>query len=647
MWLARRGVVHGLSSPPPQTLSPTRALVRLRPAYHWGVVGLMTICMGTGATLLVFVYRWAQSAPPNYDLFWVGMASMFVPLWLVALSRSLERIVLPSIVLAGICSYLPAFLRAPTRPVFGDALGHYLSVENTIRTGNLFAPNPIVPVAADYPGLHALTAALVKLTGASIWDIAVTLIPLLHISTLLGIYTITFALSNNKRASAVAAIIYGVSPQFQFFDSQFAYESLAVPLLIWVIALVLHAQKSKDTRYSLVLLVTSTILGGCCVVTHHVTSYVLASTLVLIGLSQLALGERRRARSSLGVGLMVSLFAIGWVILTKAPVVSYLDYFPRTAFNAIGPIFHKLLGERTSPSTSAIGPTATATRSLFAGSTLPLYEHYAAYGVQVLAFVATAAAAWRLWHWRSGALLAFIFLAGTYFLLLPLRLNLAGEQGAGRVSTYQWIGIAIVIAVGLVAEAPRGSVGLHSRKRSRSSRKRLPYSPWTPAIATAVMFVSLVGNYGSSVDAGFQFPGVFQLGSSDGRDTPLEAVTLAERFLAVEGPGRTIMSDGATLRIFETYAYAQPTAVPQWEFYLAEYFSSRQLQSLAYSGHIYAIVVDDRVIENSTALGFPANFVTPITTKDLDRLASFKWLQVMFRTTHYTVLKVLGSPNGG
>jgi hypothetical protein len=605
----------------------------------------MATSVTAGATLLVFVYRWALSAPPNYDLFWAGMACMFVPLWLVALSRAPEPTVLVSIALVGLCSYLPAFLRAPTRPVFGDALGHYLSVENTLRTGDLFTPNPVVPVAAYYPGLHALTAALVKMSGASIWHVAITLLALLHISSLLGIYSISLTLSNSKRGSAMAATIYGISPQFQFFDSQFAYESLAVPLLIWTIVLVLYRQKANHGRYSPNLLLASAFLGACCVVTHHVTSYVLVLTLVLIGVSQLVVGDRRRAHSSLGIGLLLGLLAIGWVALTKAPVIPYLDFFPRTAFDAIGPIFHKLLGESTSATVSVGGSPAPATRSLFGGSTLPLYEHYAAFAVQVIAFAASATAVWRLghWHWHSGALLALVLLAVSYFLFLPLRLNLTGEQGAGRVSTYQWIGIAIVVAVGLVAEPPTGSVGRHTTKRPHPFRKTVRNSPWAPAIATVVLFVSLVGNYGASVDAGFQFPGAFQLGSSDGRDTPLEAVTLAERFLAAEGPGRTIVTDGATGRIFETYAYTQPTII-QWEFYLAEYYSSRQLRNLAYSDHISAIVLDDRVIENSTALGFPPNFYTPITTTDLDRLASFTWLRVMFRTSHYTVLKVLGTP---
>jgi hypothetical protein len=610
---------------------------------EWGLLALAAATTVVGAAVLVFVYHAAQSAPPRYDLFWAGMACIFVPLWIVTMAWFSEPLALAGIVLIGLASYLPAFLRAPDRPVFGDALAHYLSVENTLRTGNLFKPNPIVPVAAYYPGLHALTAALVKVLGPHIWSVVVVLVPLLHVSSLLGIYSIVLALSGNSRASAVAAIIYGISPQFQFFDSQFAYESLAVPFLIWSLALLLQAQCSDDRRCARALLSASAFLGASCVVTHHVTSYVLAGTLILIGLSQFVMGERRSALSSLGVGALVSLFAIGWVLLTNAPVVAYLDYFPRTAFNAVGPIFDKLL-DRT---TTVAGPptataTGTATRTLFAGSTLPMYEHYAAFAVQVLAFGATAVAAWRTRSRRSGAMFALALLAATYFLLLPLRLNLAGEQGAGRVATYQWIGIAAVIGVGLVGEPWPKSVRYRARKGQHMGRNVL-FRPLSLVLAAVVLLGGLVGNYGASVDAGFQFPGAFQLGSSDGRDTPLEAVKLAERFLATDGPGRTVVSDAATERIFETYAYTRPASgnLPEWEFFLAVYYSSAELQQLAYDNHVNAIVIDDRVIEDSESLGFPPNFETPITTVDLARLASFKWVRVAFRTTHYEVLTVL------
>ena len=455
---------------------------------------------GVGAALLVHVYHAATSAPPDYELFWVGMALIFVPAWLVALSRRWPgTVAVGAIVLTGLAAYFPAYLRAPNRPVFGDALAHYLSVVTTLRTGNPFAGNPVVPVAASYPGLHTLTAALVKLTGAPIWDVAVVLLALFHVATLLGVYSIAMALSRSPHAAAAAAVVYSVSPQFGFFDSQFAYESLAVPLLVWTLALVLHAGGDRRRR-SRHLLTAAAGLGACCVITHHLTSYMLAAVLIVTGGVQLLTNEHDAARRALGVGIGVAAFAVVWVVVTGAPIISYLGYFPRTAFDAIGPIFRQILGLRRHGIGGTLG--APATRSLFTGSTLPVYERYAAYGVQVIAFAATLVAAWRLRRRRSGPLVTLALLAATYFLLLPLRLNLAGEQGANRVSTFQWIGIAVVVAIGLTAGPQRGTNNHHVHQKVPLARRALAWlGRGRPLIAAAILVFSLVGTYGSAVSA--------------------------------------------------------------------------------------------------------------------------------------------------
>lgn len=609
-------------------------------------VAMLSALVVVGAVLLIFVYRWAQTAPPDYNLFWLGMACMFIPLWLFVVSPSPAKWSAPvAISVIGLCAFFPAFLRAPSRPVFGDALAHYLSVENTLRTGKLFASNPSLPIASYFPGLHTLTASLVRLSGASIWNVAVVLLALCHVSTLLGIYTITLVLSKDRRASAVAASIYSVSPQYSFFDSQFAYESLAVPFLVWTIAAVLCALDTDERHRSRFVLAVSVMLGACCIITHHLTSYILSGVLILLGVCELVMRQGHRALTALGTGLLLALLAVVWVLVTKAPVIAHLEYFPRTAVGAVGPIVRQILGiaSSTSSARGSAGSAATATRSLFSGSTLPMYERYAAFLAQLVAFAATGTAAWRLRHYRSGAIVALLILAATYFLFLPLRLNLAALQGVGRVSTFQWIAIAAVIPLGLLTGSGRRRPVGH--RRLRVSINTFWSRRTGMAIVASLLFICLVGNYGEAVDASTEFPGAFQLGSTAGRDSPLEAVHLAQRFLVAEGPNRRVVSDGATSRIFETYAYTQGLGYfPQWEFFMADQYTSEQLQSLAYDGHINAIVIDDRVVDedgDSALLELPVNVDTPITAADLHRLEGFSWLRVMFRTTHYTVLKVV------
>jgi hypothetical protein len=614
-----------------------------RPARAWGQVATAAAICAFGVVLLVLVYRWAASAPPRYDLFWIAMACMLVPLWLIALSgRVAQEVVLTSIVLLGLGAYFPAFLRAPDRPVFGDAMGHYLSVENTLRSGNLFSTNPVVHVASYYPGLHGLTAALVQLSGASIWHVGIALVALFHVATLLGIYAVCSSLNGSPRAAALAAVIYSVSPQFGFFDSQFAYESLAVPLLVWALALTLYATRGDGRQPRAAVSAVAGFVGLCCVVTHHLTSYILAALLLVTGLLELVVHQRRKARNSLRIGLLVGACGAAWVFITGAPIGTYLGYFPRTAYEGIGPIMHRILGE-TPAAAGAV--TATSSRGLFSGSTLPTYEHYAAYATQVFALVVTLVAAWRLRRRRSGALYTFGLLAVSYFVILPLRLNLAGEEGANRVATFQWI--AIVVSLGLVGEPWDIRPGQQAGNLLRRATAALVSRAWLSAgVAAVLAFIGLVGNYGAATNASLQFPGAYVVDSTDGRDASVESAQLAQRFLQAEGPDQVVAADFSTARTFETYAYTSVSdAFPVWQFFDPDY-SSSQLQDLASTGRVTAIVIDDRLVDgggqSGTYPGYPPASRPPVTPAVLHRLSSFPWVSVMYRTPNYTVLRVLG-----
>jgi hypothetical protein len=158
-----------------------------------------------------------------------------------------------------------------------------------------------------------------------------------------------------------------------------------------------------------------------------------------------------------------------------------------------------------------------------------------------------------------------------------------------------------------------------------------------------LLIVSLVGNYGSVVNASFQFPGTFILDSSDGSDTPTEAVHLAQWYLSREGPNTKVVSDTSTERIFETYAFtgAVGNEFPQWAFFDSR-LSSSYLEQLAASGGISSIVVDRRIVTGGAAQfsGYPPSNTPAVSNADLRRLISFKWLTPIQSTQNYVIFKV-------
>lgn len=608
---------------------------------------LLFLSVADGVGTLVFVYLWARTSPPDYTLFWLGMFLLLVPLWiLVASTRVSALTTLAAITGLGVATYLPSFLRAPNRPVFGDAMAHYLSVEEVLRGRGLLASNPIVPIAADFPGLHTATAALVGLTGLPIWDVAVMVVAACHVATLLGIFAIVTTVSDDRRVACVAVLLYSISPEYLFFDSQFAYETLAVPLLIWAVALLLLAGRQSDVRLRRLLVSMACACGLACVVTHHLTSYVLTALLLGLAAASLRLAERPQFRTRAIVASVVAGAAAGWALLTGAPVLSYLGYFPRASFDAIGPIVDKLLGRQAHVvATKGAAAATTVTRSLFSGSTLPAYEHVAAYVVQVVALVAVGAGIWRVRHRLDAATVVLVVLALSFFVTLPLRLSAAGEAAAGRVATYQWIGIAVTGAFAVGRPRAGSTLG---RARILALRAGSWLNGLVGPAALAVLGLFLVGNYASSVNAAELFPGPFQLASSDGRDTTPEAVRLSSWYLHHYGPGRVVVADGATERVFEAYAFARsgPGALPQWQLFYAASYSSAYLHSLARRMGVSAIVVDRRLVGTSGSddglLGYPPPGLGPVTAADLHALESLPWLRRSTSSPHYEVLTVDG-----
>ena len=115
------------------------------------------------------IYQIAQTTLSNeseFDWFWVGMFLLELPLAGLIARRSTPRTMRTALlVLYGFVSYAPKLLRNPTSPIYHDEFAHWRETYEILSTGKLFQPNPIIPIIAQYPGLHATTAALVHATG--------------------------------------------------------------------------------------------------------------------------------------------------------------------------------------------------------------------------------------------------------------------------------------------------------------------------------------------------------------------------------------------------------------------------------------------------------------------------------------------------
>lgn len=500
-----------------------------------------------GAILIVTSYRlaeWQHGSP--FALFWLGLLLFAVP----AIAIAGRRDVSPSTrlgVLIGYAAftYLPKLLRNPDGPLFHDEFAHWRQSQGILTDGRLFENNPIVRVIGDFPGLHATVASLAALTGLSVWQAALIVLVLAHILVVLGVAVLAADLWGDPRVAALSAVIYSLNSSFLFFDTQFGYESLAVPLFVWTLVTLLRALRAPARATRLGWSVLTVLLAASTIATHHLTALWLIGVMVLISAVLTVRSWRAVATATAWTltGATAALVA-AWLIWISPRTASYLDpYFGQALDQAAG----------------MAGRHGSGSRQLFSQSIAPWWERAAAFVAPAIALAGMAFAALRLWRDRSGGLvdrsarLSLLILGSLYFPAALLILTPAGAEGARRSWAFSYLGIALVVA-------PAAGFLL--------DRFRLAAAGLLPLTA-----VLLVGNVAAGMNPSYRFPGPPAFGS-DTRAASPEMLAAAAWLRRTQGRDLRIVADRYSGLIFGSYGGEDPVTgsatFPTYDLYLAQ-----------------------------------------------------------------------------
>ena len=91
----------------------------------------------------------------------------------------------------------------------------------------------------------------------------------------IAVYRLLLLACRSERLASIAALIYLANPNFLFFDAEFSYESLALPLAVATLALVGVALQSRRGAGRRPLTALAALVGCAVAPTHHITSYAL------------------------------------------------------------------------------------------------------------------------------------------------------------------------------------------------------------------------------------------------------------------------------------------------------------------------------------------------------------------------------------
>ncbi len=606
------------------------------------------VCELAGIAAIVYSYLIAQTrltSMSEFAWFWAGMFLLELPIAGLVARRATPRAMRTALLtLFGFVSFAPKLLRNPISPLYHDEFAHWRATYDILSTGKLFQPDPIIPIISRYPGLHAATAALVHATGLSIWQAAEVLLLLFHVLLVLGIAVLAQSLGLSSRAASVIAILYCLNSSFLYFDTQYAYESMAITLMVWALVAYVRAIRSQRGRGRAAWGALTVVFSAGTVVTHPLSTFVLVLTMMLISLALsvpwLARNEGwvRTAMTSWCLTLVTVLAAGAWLRFVAPGTVSYLSPYPK---QAVSELINDLRG-------------TGSTRQLFGATITPWWEQKSAFLVPAFAFALAVAGLLLIRaQLRNGGLqrgprrallLAFASLGLVYFPSTVFILSPTGAEGARRSWAFTFIGLSMLVGPAVVWMLDW--VGRQTRQWLRVSMR---------SGLVAALAIALVGGTAAGLDPAYRFPGPFLYGS-DARSITPELLAASEWFSARFGTGNNVITDRNTGLVFGSYGL-ESTGVPSpgfpfYDLYLAKPGAPIKPPFLLFelsAGRYTYLIVDERMADEIPETGVyfgptEPSFITKagksIFHGKLGKFNTYTWMVKVFQSDNYSIYRL-------
>jgi hypothetical protein len=481
-------------------------------------IGLFVIC---GADYL------ARSGASSSEAFWwLGLAILVAPPFVRLVSTGAgrsERMAL--VVLLGLGLYLVKVASNPYTFAYPDEFAHDFNVAQILSTQHLFTPNSLIVVTPLYPGLANVTTALQSLTGLSTFQAGLVIIGCARMFGMLGLFLLIEQVSRSSRVAGLGTAVYAANPNFAFYSAEFGYESLALPLAILV---VFAAARRFDTahraeRAGWTVAACLSILAV--VVTHHITSYALAATLVVACLVGLYI-RRRRADVAIpwDLAAVAVVASLGWLVSVASPTLVYLGA-------VFGPAAQQTLFAALS---------GRPVRGLFQSApgviTTPLWQQLIGFASVLLMVAGLIRGLLIVRRRRMTNIFAPVLLiaAAVYVPLQGLRLTQAAWETANRSSEFLFIGVGLAVALAVT---------------SLDTTRRL-----TASLLAAGGVVLVLGGIMVGWTYLLQVPPPYLTLASNGRAIEPENATDARWMLDAIGDGKIVVTDQSNALFLTDYA---------------------------------------------------------------------------------------------
>jgi hypothetical protein len=425
---------------PAQDLPPTRR------AWLPGQGVVVTLIAALGLVFCAVAEDLSRATlAPSPWIYWFGVILIVAPITFRATAldiASLERVSL--VCLEGVALYVARLMRDPNGFTLPDEFPHALQLQNVVSTHHLYHANPLLPIVAHFPGLEGATSSIMELTGMSSWGSGTMIILFARLTVTLALFALFAAVSRSARAAALGTLLFAANSNYLIWESQFAYESLALPLLVVLLAALAERQRSPQPAAIRAWAIVAALTVVAVVPTHHLTSYLMVILLGLACLQHLPLPKRlRRSITVRGLhpiwpfALLAASLIVAWLIVVSSQTVGYLS--PEVQ-NAVSSTLNTIDGEGPAHALFSSSGTAIGSNNLLSEEAVSFLE-------PVLLLIAMPFGLRALWQRKRVEPLLWILslMAILFFAVTPLRVVPSAWEISNRTAEFMFIGAGFVV----------------------------------------------------------------------------------------------------------------------------------------------------------------------------------------------------------
>jgi hypothetical protein len=584
--------------------------------------------MVVGSALVAAAFAGARYGRSWSDeLFWLGQAVVYgAPASFLLLRKRTSPVEGIGIaILMPVVTFLINQYYSPGQFRFTDEFQHVQTAQSILATHHLFHANTILPQSPQYPGLEIITTSIVSITHLSITIAGLIVSGVAHVVAAVVLYFLVLEICSRPRVAALAVVIYATGSHYQFFDSYFIYQTVAIPFLLLSLLATAKMMKTEGSA-AIAWGATAVACGAVTAVCHHVTSYALVAFLFVFLIAQFFVPSTSRNKGLPFVFLAVLGVVAAWDLRVATTTV---DYFR--------PVVENLFRGHAAKATSSLGPGVSGHP--------PRLDAVAEYIAFAILLVLTSLGAWKMWLIRrsapKGAALGLALASLSLFVVLALRVGAGdGSELSSRSLTFALVPVSFVCALVLVDRKVR-RFGRDDRASERA--------PKFVALASALIIVCVAAG---SIAGGWpayyaRLPGPYRIDSWE-RSVDHHNLDAAQWFADFVPRDQGVASDFSTEAIISALGHQAEVQGIAGLFLPLRY--SNVQGRLARKKRVSFIAVDRRIAKQRPGTGYyfqsepnRDRHVAPLLNRSITKFNAIPGVSRVYDDGTIVVYEIVGS----